>query len=33
MKYAHRIPVKEEKEAKLKGFYRHPELYGAPDDK
>lgn len=33
MKYSHRIPVKEEKEAKLKGFYLHPELYWAPDDK
>jgi len=27
---AHRIPVAEEKDAKLKGFYLHPELYGAP---
>ena len=25
---AHRIPVEQEKEAKLKGFYLHPELYG-----
>jgi len=30
---AHRIPVEEEKEAKLKGFYIHPELYGAPPEK
>jgi hypothetical protein len=30
---AHRIPVEEEKEAKLKGFYSHPELYGAPPEK
>jgi hypothetical protein len=30
---AHRIPVEEEKEAKLKGFYLHPELYGAPAEK
>jgi len=30
---AHRIPVEQEKEANLKGFYLHPELYGAPADK
>ena len=30
---AHRIPVEQEKEAKLKGFYLHPELYGAPAEK
>ena len=30
---AHRIPVEEEKEAKLKGFYLHPELYGASAEK
>jgi hypothetical protein len=30
---AHRIPVEEEKEARLKGFYIHPELYGAPAEK
>jgi TGF-beta propeptide len=30
---AHRIPVEEEKDAKLKGFYLHPELYGAPAEK
>jgi hypothetical protein len=30
---AHRIPVEQEKEAKLKGFYLHPELYGAPAGK
>ena len=30
---AHRIPVEEEKEARLKGFYIHPELYGAPPEK
>jgi len=30
---AHRIPVEEEKETKLKGFYIHPELYGAPAEK
>jgi hypothetical protein len=30
---AHRIPVEQEKEAKLKGFYLHPELYGAPTEK
>jgi hypothetical protein len=30
---AHRIPVEEEKGARLKGFYIHPELYGQPDEK
>src|SRR5579859_1772749 len=30
---AHRIPVEEEKEERLKGFYLHPELYGAPAEK
>jgi len=30
---AHRIPVEQEKEAKLKGFYIHPELYGAPAER
>jgi hypothetical protein len=30
---AHRIPVEEEKDARLKGFYIHPELYGAPPEK
>ncbi len=30
---ANRIPVEEEKEAKLKGFYLHPEVYGAPAEK
>jgi hypothetical protein len=30
---AHRIPVEEEKEEKVKGFYLHPELYGAPNEK
>jgi hypothetical protein len=30
---AHRIPVEEEKEVRLKGFYIHPELYGAPPEK
>jgi len=24
------FPAEEEKEARLKGFYTHPELYGAP---
>ena len=28
---AHRIPVEEEKNER--GFYLHPELYGAPEDK
>jgi hypothetical protein len=30
---AHPLVVEEEKDAKLKGFYIHPELYGAPDEK
>ncbi|MGA3106374.1 MAG: DNRLRE domain-containing protein [Terriglobales bacterium] len=30
---AHRIPLEVDKEAKLKGFYIHPELYGAPPEK
>ena len=30
---AHRIPVEEEKDARLKGFYIHPELYGQPAEK
>jgi trimeric autotransporter adhesin len=30
---AHRIPVEEEKDARLKGYYIHPELYGAPPEK
>jgi hypothetical protein len=30
---AHRIPVEEEKEARMKGFYIHPELFGAPAEK
>jgi trimeric autotransporter adhesin len=30
---AHRIPVEEEKEARLRGYYIHPELYGAPADR
>ena len=30
---AHRIPVEQEKEARLKGFYIHPELYGAPAER
>lgn len=30
---AHRIPVEEEKETQLKGYYLHPELYGAPAEK
>jgi trimeric autotransporter adhesin len=30
---ANRIPVEEEKEANLKGFYLHPQLYGAPAEK
>ncbi len=30
---AHRIPVEQEKEAKVKGFYLHPELYGAPAER
>jgi TGF-beta propeptide len=30
---AHRIPVEQDKEARLRGFYVHPELYGAPEEK
>lgn len=30
---AHRIPVEEEKNAREQGFYIHPELYGAPEEK
>jgi hypothetical protein len=30
---AHRIPVEEEKDAHERGFYIHPELYGAPQEK
>ena len=30
---AHRIPVEQTKEAKERGFYLHPELYGAPKEK
>jgi hypothetical protein len=30
---AHPLVVEEQKEAGLKGFYIHPELYGAPDEK
>jgi trimeric autotransporter adhesin len=30
---AHRIPLEEEKEPRLKGYYIHPELYGAPPEK
>jgi len=30
---AHRIPVEEEKSARERGFYIHPELYGAPPEK
>jgi hypothetical protein len=30
---AHRIPVEEDKDARLKGYYIHPELYGAPPEK
>jgi hypothetical protein len=30
---ANRIPVEEEKDAKLKGFYLHPQLYGEPAEK
>ena len=30
---AHRIPVEEEKEPRLRGYYIHPELYGAPPEK
>ena len=30
---AHRIPVEEEKPEVERGFYLHPELYGAPEEK
>jgi hypothetical protein len=30
---AHRIPVEEQKDARERGFYIHPELYGAPQEK
>lgn len=30
---AHRIPVEVEKPAKEQGYYLHPELYGAPEEK
>jgi trimeric autotransporter adhesin len=30
---AHRIPVEEEKSEVERGFYLHPELYGAPEEK
>jgi hypothetical protein len=30
---AHRIPVEEEKDARLKGYYINPELYRAPPEK
>ena len=30
---AHRIPVEEVKPEKERGFYQHPELYGAPQEK
>jgi hypothetical protein len=30
---AHPLVVEEEKDARLRGFYIHPELYGAPDEK
>jgi trimeric autotransporter adhesin len=30
---AHRIPVEEEKEPNLRGYYIHPEPYGAPREK
>jgi len=30
---AHRIPVEEQKDAHERGFYIHPELYGAPQEK
>ena len=30
---AHRIPVEEEKPELERGFYLHPELYGAPEEK
>ena len=30
---AHPLVVEQEKEARLRGFYIHPELYGAPPEK
>ncbi|MGH9554105.1 MAG: hypothetical protein ACRD3W_32305, partial [Terriglobales bacterium] len=30
---AHRIPVEEMKNERERGFYIHPELYGAPAEK
>jgi trimeric autotransporter adhesin len=30
---AHRVPVEQEKELRERGFYIHPELYGAPEQK
>jgi hypothetical protein len=30
---AHPLVVEEEKDARVKGFYIHPELYGAPKEK
>lgn len=30
---AHPLVVEEEKESRLRGFYIHPELYGAPEEK
>jgi len=30
---AHRIPVEEAKPAKEQGYYLHPELFGAPEEK
>jgi hypothetical protein len=30
---AHPLVVEEEKEGRLRGFYIHPELYGAPEEK
>ena len=30
---AHRIPVEEEKDDRERGFYLHPDLYGAPEEK
>jgi hypothetical protein len=29
---AHRIPVEEQKNARERGHYIHPELYGAPEE-
>ncbi len=30
---AHPLVVEKDKEARLRGFYLHPELYGAPEEK